>query len=106
MSVGDDREETSDERLAPLPGGDGSAPIDFVTFVISMSSTAMIQLGEIDGPEGQAVDLVMARHSIEILQVLDEKTRGNLSGEEEQVLHHVLDDLRARYLARVGKTEA
>lgn len=100
--MSDDREETSDERLQPLPGGDGSPPIDFVTFVISMSSTAMIQLGEIDGPEGKAVDLVMARHSIEILQVIDEKTRGNLTGEEEQVLHHVLDDLRARYLARVG----
>lgn len=104
--MSDDRQDSPDERLQPLPGGDGSEPIDFVTLVISMSSTAMIQLGEIDGPEGKAIDLVMARHSIEILQVLDNKTHGNLTGEEEQVLHHVLDDLRARYLARVGKTEA
>lgn len=95
-------ELSSDERQAPLPGGDGTPGIDFVTFVLSMSSTAMIQLGEIEGPEGPAPDLAMARHTIEILQILDEKTSGNLSGEEEQVLHHVIDDLRARYLAKHG----
>jgi Domain of unknown function (DUF1844) len=93
-----------DLRLSPLPrpSGDEAPEIDFVTFVLSLSSTAMIQLGEIEGPEGSGLDLVMARHSIEILQILDEKTRGNLTGEEEQVLHHVLDDLRARYLSKRG----
>lgn len=90
-----------DERQEPLPGGDGSPPIDFVTFVLSLSSTAMIQLGEIEGPEGAGTDLAMARHTIEILQVLDEKTHGNLTGEEERVLHHVLDDLRGRYLDKL-----
>jgi hypothetical protein len=61
-----------------------------------------LQLGEIESPDAQA-DIVGARHTIEILQVLDGKTRGNLSGEEERVLGHVLADLRARYLAKVGK---
>jgi len=95
-------ESDGDERLEPLPGGDGTPAIDFVTFVLSLSSTALIQLGEMEGPEGTAADLAMARHTIEMLQILDEKTDGNLSGEEERVLHHVLDDLRALYLKKVG----
>jgi hypothetical protein len=90
------------EDPTPLPGGDGAPPIDFVTFVLSMSSTAMIQLGELEGPDGHGPDLSMAKHSIEILQILEEKTRGNLSGDEERVLHHVLEDLKTRYLAKHG----
>ena len=87
-----------------LPGGDGAPPIDFTTFVLSLSSSCMIQLGELASPDGAShADLGMARHTLEILMVLDEKTRGNLSGEEERVLHHVVDDLRARYEAKVGK---
>jgi hypothetical protein len=96
-----DAQET-DEDLAPLPGGDGTPPIDFATFVLSLSATCMIQLGELEAPEGAGVDLAGARHTIEILQVLDQKTRNNLSGEEERVLGHVLGDLRRRYLAKVG----
>lgn len=89
---------------ADLPGGDGTPPIDFTTFVLSLSSSCMIQLGELASPDGaQHVDLAMARHTLEILIVLEEKTRGNLSGEEERVLHHVVDDLRTRYLAKSEK---
>lgn len=93
-------ESEHEDDLAPLPGGDGALPIDFATFVLSLSATCMIQLGEIEAPDAQ-LDLVGARHTLEILQVLDAKTRGNLSGEEERVLGHVLADLRRRYLAKV-----
>lgn len=95
-------DERGDDDLAPLPGGDGSLPIDFATFVLSLSATCMIQLGDIESGELGAVDLVGAKHTIEILQTLDRKTRGNLSGEEEKVLGHVLSDLRQRYLAKVS----
>jgi hypothetical protein len=99
-------ESEQEDDLAPLPdpsgSGDGTPPIDFATFVLSLSATCMIQLGEIESPDAEA-DLVGARHTIEILQVLDGKTRGNLSGEEERVLGHVLADLRSRYLAKVRK---
>lgn len=89
---------------ADLPGGDGSPPIDFTTFVLSLSSSCMIQLGELASPDGaQHVDLAMARHTLEILIVLEKKTAGNLSGEEERVLHHVVDDLRTRYAAKIAK---
>lgn len=91
------------ETEAALPGADGQPPIDFTTFVLSMSTSAMIQLGELASPDGGShEDLEMARHTIEILQVLEVKTRGNLTGEEERVLHHVVDDLRARYAKKHG----
>lgn len=86
-----------------LPGGDGAPPIDFTTFVLSLSSSCMIQLGELASPDGaHHVDLGMARHTLEMLILLESKTAGNLSGEEERVLHHVVDDLRARYAAKIG----
>jgi len=87
-----------------LPGGDGTPPIDFTTFVMSLSGSCMVQMGELAGPDGASgEDLPMAKHTIEILGVLEDKTRGNLSGDEERVLHHVVDDLRARYLKKLGK---
>jgi hypothetical protein len=84
----------------PLPGGEGEAPIDFTTFILSMSTSCMIQLGEIADPEGRAIDLEGARSTIEILQMLDRKTEGKLTGEEDRMLSHVIDDLRGRYLAK------
>lgn len=99
-------EQDHEDDLAPLPdprtGGDGAPPIDFATFVLSLSATCMIQLGDLESPDAEA-DLNGAKHTIEILQALDHKTRGNLSGEEEKVLGHVLSDLRQRYLAKVAK---
>jgi len=88
-----------------LPGSDGTPPIDFTTFVLSMSTSCMIQLGELASPDGaQDQDLPGARQTLEILLLLEEKTRGNLSGDEERVLGHVVDDLRARYVAKHEKT--
>jgi hypothetical protein len=97
------KKDTASREKPDLPGGDGHPSIDFTTFVLSMSTSAMIQLGELASPDGAPhADLAMARQTIEILQVLEDKTRGNLSGEEERVLHHVVDDLRARYAKKHG----
>lgn len=84
-----------------LPGGDDAPPIDFTTFILSMSTSGMIQLGEIADPDGRTtLDFDGARHTIEILQLLDRKTEGRLTGEEDRMLAHVIEDLRARYLDR------
>lgn len=72
-------------------------PIDFNTFVLSMSTACMAHLGEIEGPDEQGVNLPMARQTIEILEMLEDKTRGNLTGEEERILDQVLVDLRETY---------
>lgn len=96
-----DEDTQDDADTVPLPGGDGTPPIDFTTFILSMSTSCMIHLGEIASPEGvTSVDLESARHTIEILQMLDRKTEGRLSGEEESMLSHLIEDLRARYLVK------
>jgi hypothetical protein len=82
---------------------DGMPPIDFTTFVLSMSTSCMVLLGEIDSPEGgRQTDLAMAKHNIEILEMLAIKTEGNLSGEEERLLDQVLVDLRNAFKRKGG----
>lgn len=100
-SAGDDRAAAVDDDDGPLPGGEGEAPIDFTTFVLSLSTSCMIQLGEIADPDGgTSTDLDQARQTIEILQMLDEKTEGRLTGEEDRMLSHVITDLRRLYRAK------
>ena len=53
---------------------DAIPPIDFNTFVLSMSTACMAQLGEVAGPDGGGVDLAMAKQTIDILDMLEEKT--------------------------------
>lgn len=85
-----------------LPG-DGQH-IDFSTYVLSMSTSCMVQLGELPHPDGHAdADLRSARDTLEILLMLEERTHGNLSGEECRLLTHVIEDLKPRYLAKVAK---
>ena len=76
----------------------GIPPIDFTTFVLSMSTACMSHLGE----DGAASNLPMAQQTIEILEMLEEKTASNLTGEEERILHQVLVDLREAYEKAAG----
>lgn len=82
---------------------DQDAPaIDFNTFVLSLSASVLISLGvEVDGVKAPP-DLAVARHTIDCLLLLERKTAGNLTGEEERLLGHVLDDLRAKLRAAGG----
>lgn len=80
-------DETNETNDGAIP------PIDFNTFVLSMSTACMSHLGEIASPDGRGDDLAMAQQTIEILEMLEEKTRGNLTGEEERLLTQVLSDL-------------
>lgn len=75
-------------------------PIDFNTFVLSMSTSALVHLGEDLLSEGSAeVNLPLARQTIDLLGILESKTKGNLTGEEERLLSQVLYDLRLRYVS-------
>ena len=81
--------------------------IDFATFIISMSHSALIQLGEAPNPDTQQVEpnLPLARQTIDLLGLLEEKTRGNLSGDEERLLTQILYDLRLRCLEHENKSK-
>jgi hypothetical protein len=75
--------------------------IDFSTFVLSLAASAMVQLGIAPGPEGEkreAPDLAMARHTIDTLEMLADKTRGNLDADEERLLQSVLYEVRMTFV--------
>ncbi|MBP8645639.1 MAG: DUF1844 domain-containing protein [Syntrophobacteraceae bacterium] len=71
-------------------------------FIFSLSSSALVHLGEIPDPDTRAtrLDLPMAKQIIDTLGLLQEKTRGNLDPNEDQLLKAVLYDLRLRYVQK------
>jgi hypothetical protein len=78
-------------------------PVDFSTFVLSLGSSALIHLGQVEAPDGSGKqrDLPMAKHTIDLLSLLREKTTNNLSKEEDELLESLLYDLRLRYVETV-----
>ncbi len=73
--------------------------LDFSTFVLSVIGSAYVHLGDAPNPEGQPEpNLVLARQDIDLLGILQDKTKGNLTGDEERLLDQALYDLRVRYL--------
>ncbi len=73
--------------------------LDFSTFVLGLIGTAYVHLGDAPTPgEPEERDLIMARQDIDLLGLLQEKTKGNLTGDEERLLEQALCDLRMRYV--------
>ena len=71
--------------------------VTFSSFVVSLATSAMGNLGE--GPGGET-DLALAKHSIDILGLLRDKTKGNLDDEESKLLETVLYEARMKYLEK------
>ena len=87
--------------LPPAGATTGELPsIDFATFVVSLSHGALVHLGDAPDPGGSSVlpDLELARQTIDLLAILEQKTRGNLTGAEERILSAALYDLRVRFV--------
>ena len=86
------REKTSDQ----LP------KVTFSTFIFSLASSALVHLGEVSDPvtNQKSVNLTMARQIIDTLAVIEEKTQGNLSKDEEQLLKSLLYDLRMKFVQK------
>jgi hypothetical protein len=79
--------------------------LTFTAFVISLATTAAIHLGDLPDPASSdpaEVNLEGAAQMIEVLSLLDVKTRGNLTAEERQVLEQVLYELRMRFVEAAG----
>jgi hypothetical protein len=90
---------TDQKPLEALP------EIDYSTFVISLSTQALMHLGEIANPLTGKVepDVPVAKQMIDILGILREKTRGNLNANEDQLMEDILFDLRMKYVEAVKK---
>jgi hypothetical protein len=95
-------EET--KKNSAKAGGAGKSytlpKIDFSTFVLSINSSALVQLGLIEDPAsgGKTKNLPLAKQTIDLLAMLEEKTKGNLTSDEENILKNFLYELRMLYV--------
>jgi hypothetical protein len=74
---------------------------DFSGFLISLGTSAFVHLGLIADPESgekRAANVPLARQTIDMIELLEEKTRGNLTGDEATLLRNLLTDLRMRFV--------
>ena len=81
--------------------------VTFTTFVMSLNTSALFYLGEISDPATgkKQQDLVLVKHTIDTLQLLEDKTKGNLNDEENDLLNNALYDLKMRFVAKSSQSE-
>lgn len=74
--------------------------IDFSTFIFSLNSAALVHLGVIGEPgsDRMSKNLALAKQTIDILGMIEEKTKGNLTDDEASLLKNILHDLRLMYV--------
>ncbi len=78
--------------------------IDFSMFIFSLNSSVLVNLGVLEDPvtRQKTKNLDAAKQTIDILAMLEEKTKGNLTNQEEEMLKHILYDLRMIYVREAG----
>lgn len=99
--MGEEEKCTQCPEGAVLKDGQCVLPeVTFTAFIVSLNSSALFHLGEIADPMSgkKEIDLSLAKHTIDTLKLLQEKTRGNLSPEEKGLLEDMLFDLKMRYV--------
>jgi hypothetical protein len=94
--VAEDQKEKA--RSTPLP------EVSFTTLIFSLSSTAFFHLGEVADPvtNEKKIDLPLAKHAIDTVSMLKDKTKGNITDEEKKFLTSVLTELKLRYVKAMG----
>jgi hypothetical protein len=107
QETGEPTEEKAAEKEAPRTEAKAAAgeetqlpEVNFATFIFSLSSSALLHFGEIPDPSSgsKRKNLGMAKHTIDILSMLEEKTAGNLTRDEDELFKNILYDLRMRYV--------
>jgi hypothetical protein len=99
-----DAEASKPSQSGSAEGAEAGLPaLDFATFVLSLNHSALVHLGLAPDPtSGQsAKNLQLAKQTIDLLGMLHEKTRGNLTGDEERILDHALYELRLSYVEAI-----
>jgi hypothetical protein len=99
-----EKKKTQEERKTrgPIPKG------NFAALVSMLTTQALFSLGllEVKGQEKREPDLELARYNIDMLETLEEKTKGNLTQEEEKVLNNTLNELRMGYVAVADRSSS
>lgn len=86
--------DTSSDKQTTLP------KINFSSFVLSLYSSGLVQLGKVEDPSTgkKSVNLDLAKHTIDMIAMLEEKTKGNLNEEEGNLLKALLSELRLAFV--------
>ncbi|MCS6960967.1 MAG: DUF1844 domain-containing protein [Deltaproteobacteria bacterium] len=80
--------------------------ISFASIVLSLTSQTLIHLGEVAGVPGAPIDLEAARNTIDVLDLLREKTKGNLTAEESELLENAVRSLKFKYVEVTNRFQA
>jgi hypothetical protein len=93
-----DYKQAADKAEATMP------PINFPSFLLSLHASALLHLGLIRDPSigEEVVSMELAQQNISLLEILKDKTRGNLSEDETKLLDNILYELRMAYLEKTG----
>jgi len=98
LAAKEDAEEKQTQERGPLPKG------DFAGLISMLTTQALFALGllQVEGQKGREPDLAIAKYNIDMLETLEEKTKGNLTEQEEKVLTDTLSQLQMAYVKVVG----
>jgi hypothetical protein len=100
-------QKTPETAAAPPPAEPGGEEprIDVPSYVLSYYTQGLVLLGEVPNPytNKKEEDLQASRHIVDVLSMLQEKTKGNLSKEEDQLLDSVLYELRMKFMAKTNR---
>ena len=93
------KEQARKTESPPLP------EINFSTFILSLSTSALMHLGEIPNPETNRIDrnLPLAKQTIDLIDMLKKKTEGNREQDEDNLITNLLYDLKLKYVAAIKK---
>lgn len=81
--------------------------VTFSAFIISLASSALVGLGEVPDPATGRVerDLPLARHNIDVLEMLQQKTQGALNDDEKELMDSIIYELRLKYVIKSDEPE-
>ncbi|MCP3876237.1 MAG: DUF1844 domain-containing protein [Desulfobacteraceae bacterium] len=85
---------------APSGGKNQLPKIDFSSFILSLYSSGLVQLGKVEDPSTgkKSINLDLAQHTIDMIAMLEEKTKGNLTEEENNLLKALLSEIRLAFV--------
>jgi len=95
-----------DPPLASLDEEQTMPQVSFSTFILSLASTALVQLGEVPNPENGQIEqnLALGKHTIDVLDMLRSKTQACLDNEERRLIDGILYELRMKYVLKTPPT--
>ncbi|PIE79253.1 MAG: hypothetical protein CSA11_12250 [Chloroflexi bacterium] len=107
MTAQDQQEKTGcgEGKVPDMHGKCVMPEVTFSTFIMSLNTSALYHLGEIADPASgkKIVDLALAKHAIDTLAMIEQKTKGNLGKDEAELLKNILYDVKLRFVNKAKR---